>query len=200
MADNTTTTARYTKVYEGMDEKLGEIIVCIEGEHDLNDKGVIVLDHAFHVFLLVDEKPRRLDDPETEEFYISLTKSYFYMTESVVVTSEHQPTVEDIEGKETIHLDVPGYGVVAIEHCGVVEQDDDMYQISVSHPGPGVYLAILLKIIRTRPLTFRSVDLKDTDLTNGIIDCYLVEIGAIEEVDASGDDADEEDEDDPNFC
>ena len=195
MADSRAS-SQYTKIYEGTDERLGEVIVCIEGEHDLNNKSVVVLDHDFHVFILVNGKARRLNDKKMEAFYIALAKSYFYMTESVVVTSDHQPTVEDIEGSETVRLDVSNYGVVVIEHCGVVEHDEDLYQISVSHPGPGVYLVVLLEIIDTNPLTFRAVDLEDTDLCNGIIDCYLLEIGAIEEVDTSGDDEGEDLEDD----
>ncbi|MEK7632648.1 MAG: hypothetical protein AAB473_02560 [Patescibacteria group bacterium] len=179
MADSASAT-QYTKIYEGTDHRLGKIIVCIEGKHDLDDDTLVVLDHVFRAFQLVNETVHSIDDPEMEAWYISLAKSYFYVTTGTVVTSENQPTNEDIGDSSTWRLDVPEYGVVIIEPCGAVEYNDDTCQIFVSHPGQGVYLVILLEIIDTNPLTFRSVDLQDKELCDGIINGYLLEIGAVE--------------------
>lgn len=182
-------TTRYTAVCDCDGSDSETIVVCIEGQHDLTAEGFRVLDHDLHVFRMIDGKAQHLENQSVAQEYIDLVRSYFYMTESEIVTSEAQPTTEDDPSGNTIwRLDVPGYGIIVIDPCGVVEHDEDLYQISVAHPGDGAYLVVLLEIIDTDPLTFRDVDVEDSDLRDGVIDAYLVGIGAIEEA---------QDEDDP---
>lgn len=172
----------YTIVYEGTDPSVGAVAVCIEGIYDLNDKNVVVLDHALHAFSLVGGNRAYLNGTTVGRRFIQLATSFVFLTRGELVTSREQPTYTEESGTKVWRINVPEYGVIVVEHCGVVQYGDDMYLVSVSHPGPRVYLVVLLEIVETNPAAFREAEIGDASLCKGIIDQYLARIGAIGKV------------------
>lgn len=181
-----TTTATFTVIYEGEHDDYGDLVVCVRGRYDLNDPGFVPLTYDFEVMRW--SKPDGpwvlLEDLVVGQELVCLATTYWYMIRGTIVTSEAQPQREGT-GEEAIwRLAIPEYGVTVIESCGLVPYDDDVYHIFVAHPGPNVYLTVILEFLNARPPLWIRACL-DQDRVDAIIQIFLRDIGAIEAEDPS---------------
>lgn len=167
----------FTTIFVIQDPDAGEILVCIFGKFKIFL--VLLLDYEFIVIQKVDGVHKQMRDATVVHHALCLSRSFYYMTDGTVVTTESQPFSTMEGAKEIWHIELPRYGVVVIEHAGAVQRDIDIFQIFVSNPKPGVYLVILIEAIGVNPLEYRPVDLMDKELCSWIIRRYLIAIGAI---------------------
>jgi hypothetical protein len=153
----------------------------IDGEHDTEAEDFKALTHELIPVFVLEDGLVGIEDPELKAQILQLTIPYLYMHEGDIVTSEHQMIPID---EEQYELDIPHYGTVPITPVGVIEVQEheavDCYQLAVANPVPGTYLVIILEIIGINPLEFRAINVEDMDLVDGIIQEYLVQIGAID--------------------
>jgi len=123
------------------------------------------------------------------------------MTEAKIVTTEHQPYSEIVEGIERWSVELKEYGVVTMEPCGIIEHQEDVYQLSAAYPSPGVYLVIILRLIDadTNPIVFGEIDMEDSEFNSDLIDCFLLESGIIS-MDPTDTDGEEDAAEDYSVC
>lgn len=176
------TKATFTVIYEGTHDVYGDLVVCIRGAHNRHGSDFAPLNHPFEVMRRneADDGWVPLEDLAVGQEIVCLATTYCYMMSGTLVTSDAQPQREGTGEKAIWQLDIPEYGVTAIEHCGLVPYDGDTYHIFVAHPGPSVYLTVILEVLKADPLEWIGIRLDEKDRISAIIDIYLRNIGAIE--------------------
>ena len=176
-----TANVSFSIIYRGEHDEYGEILVCVRGIHSLDDPTFMPLDHELVVVRRNDSNDAwiPLEDLAAGQEAVRLATAFWYMMRGTVVTSDAQPQREGTNEKLIWRLDIPEYGVTIVEPCGLVLYDDDYYYILVAHPGPKVYLTVILEVVSSKPLEWISIRL-DKDRVNAIIEVYLRTIGAIE--------------------
>lgn len=178
----------FTPIFEASHDTHGQLVVCIRGKHDLAVPNFNPLNYDFEVARW--DRPQGrwvlLEDEVVGRELVALATTYWYMLRGEILTSDAQPTKEISAGTEVWRIDLPEYGVTIVEHCAVVKYDGDHFQILVAHPGPRVYLTVILEILSVEPMEWLGIRL-DEALVDGIIDTYLREIGAIASDEAEGD-------------
>lgn len=195
---DTSDTVGYINVYEIEHDTAGIIAVCVR-DFTGNQK---ISDQEFVAFQRTTDGFKAVQDTEVVQNAIARAKTYWFMTEATVVTTEHQPYSEIVEGIEQWSVELNEYGIVVIEPCGIVEHEDDVYQLSVAQPGPGLYLTVILRLIDAGPssVMFREIDMNDEELQADLIDCFLLESGIISMDPTETDDEVDEDTDDYDEC
>jgi hypothetical protein len=173
----------YTKIFEVEDQDHGTLIVCIEGEHPIEEEGFNPLPFDFHVFTTRNGVIAHLEDELAAQDAVSYATAVYYVLEADMVTTGAAPVIS--EDENTASIDVPGHGTVTAQCGGVIEINheelDDAYELFMANPSPGVYLLIVLEIIGTNPLEYRSIDTENAALCDAIRDAYLEDLGALDE-------------------
>lgn len=195
--EDETTDVSFSVIYKGNHDVYGEILVCVRGVHSLQDPNFMPLDHELVVARRDDSNDAwiHLEDIAVGQELVCLATSFWYMMRGKAVTSDAQPQQEGM-GEEAIwRLEIPEYGVTIVESCGLVRYDGDIYHIFVAHPGPRVYLTVILEVLEGDPPEWIAIRL-DKDSIDAIILTYLRQIGAVEaesEEEPSGGDTPEDD-------
>lgn len=176
---------RYTMVFSTITSAGEPVVVVVPGEHDTDASDWCGLDHELIPAYVTNDGLVVIDDPQISEEVLGITLGFLYMTEGERVTSK-DTIVQITPGNNQIEIAEFGpITITPVVTLGVANKDSgevDRYQVALANPTPGVYLVVLLEIIGIDPIVYRAFDLENDDLIDTLLETYLVEIGAINEV------------------